>query len=591
MTTLEDVRLKARASLIPPPRLVLSEWIEKNIRIPEGVSSTPGPVRLWPYQREIADAIGDPDVERVSIVKCVRVGFTTLLTSAMASFVANEPAPILSLLPTEDDCRDYIVSDIEPIFDASPTLTGLLNGSTKEGGRDTIQSRRFPGGSLKVVAAKSPRNLRRHNVRILLIDEADGMEDSKEGDPVTLIEKRTFSFANRKIVIGSTPVFEETSRVLRAYRQSDQSVFECPCPHCGDYIEIKWQHIQWPEGEPIKAAFCCPSCGGVTEERGKSAMVRKGRWRATAPHVIGHRGFRLNALVSVMANASWGKLAVEFVAAKSDPSTLQTFTNTILGEGWREDGEDIDDMALAGQVEPFGLEAMPEEVMAITAGCDVQHDRLETTLMGWSPVGTMFVLGHSVIYGAWDAESTWTALNELLTTRWKHPYGGTLGVDAAAIDSGDGLTMERVYSFAFPRARNKVMAIKGDGGVRPRIVRSKQKIKGGFLWIVGVDGIKTDLIARVKNPKLIRFSQDLDANWFEQLAGERRVIRYTKGRPKAEFIPVSGRRHEALDCAIYGIAARQVLQINFIEREQDLRRPEIKRAPRLRKSVSSLMER
>ena len=29
----------------------------KNIRLPEGISALPGPVRLWPYQREIADAI------------------------------------------------------------------------------------------------------------------------------------------------------------------------------------------------------------------------------------------------------------------------------------------------------------------------------------------------------------------------------------------------------------------------------------------------------------------------------------------------------------------------------------------------------
>ena len=38
----------------------LSEWIEANVRLPEGVNALPGAVRLWPYQREIADAISDP---------------------------------------------------------------------------------------------------------------------------------------------------------------------------------------------------------------------------------------------------------------------------------------------------------------------------------------------------------------------------------------------------------------------------------------------------------------------------------------------------------------------------------------------------
>lgn len=137
-------------ALIPPPRLRLSKWIEREIVLPDGVSALPGSVRLWPFQREIADAIGDADIERVTLVKPVRVGFTTLLTSALASFVANEPAPILCLLPAEADCRDYMVSDIEPIFGASPALAAALSDEQDESGRNTPLSRRFPGGSLNV---------------------------------------------------------------------------------------------------------------------------------------------------------------------------------------------------------------------------------------------------------------------------------------------------------------------------------------------------------------------------------------------------------------------------------------------------------
>ena len=107
------------AVLRPPPRLPLSHWIEANLRLPEGTSALPGPVKLWPYQRGIADTIGDPGIERVTLVKSVRVGFTTLLSAAVGNFVANEPCPVLCLLPTESDCRDYVVSDIEPLFEAS----------------------------------------------------------------------------------------------------------------------------------------------------------------------------------------------------------------------------------------------------------------------------------------------------------------------------------------------------------------------------------------------------------------------------------------------------------------------------------------
>jgi phage terminase large subunit GpA-like protein len=178
-----DVRSRALHSLIPPPRLRLSDWIEQNIVLAEGVSALPGRVRLWPYQREIADAISDPLIERVTLVKGVRLGFTTLLTGTIGAYVANEPAAILLLLPTDADCRDYVVSELEPICDATPALRGTLASDADEGGRNTLTSKRFAGGSLRVIAARAPRNLRRITARILLIDEADAMEVTAEGNP------------------------------------------------------------------------------------------------------------------------------------------------------------------------------------------------------------------------------------------------------------------------------------------------------------------------------------------------------------------------------------------------------------------------
>ena len=289
MDSLALAQREALAALRPPPRLPLSEWIEASLRLPQGVSAQPGKVRLWPYQREIADVISDPAVERVTIVKSARLGFTTLLTGALGHFAANEPAPVLALLPTEADARDYMVSDIEPIFEASPALAGLLEADSGEAGRNTLLSRRFPGGSLKIVAAKSPRNLRRHNARIVLVDEADAMEPGAEGSPIALAEKRTLAFPDRKIVLGSTPVHEDTSHVLRAYAQSDQRIFEVPCPACGTFAEITWDAITWDEAAPETARWRCPHCAEEIEERHKPAMVEEGRWRALRPEVQSHK--------------------------------------------------------------------------------------------------------------------------------------------------------------------------------------------------------------------------------------------------------------------------------------------------------------
>ncbi|MGR9137154.1 phage terminase large subunit family protein [Rhizobium leguminosarum] len=575
MTVLETRRRALRA-LIPPPRLRLSEWIETHMRLPEGVSALPGRVSLWPYQRDIADAISDPELERVTLVKPVRVGFTTLLTGALASYVANEPSPILALLPTEADARDYVVSDLEPIFAATPALRGLLSAEADETGRNTLLSRRFAGGSLKIVAAKSPRNLRRHNVRVLLIDEADAMEPGAEGSPITLAERRTLSFANRKIILGSTPTIEETSNVLRSYARSDRRVFEVPCPECGHWHEITWADIQWPEGEPERAHYVCPECGSVVEERRKAAMVEGGRWRATAPHVRGHAGFRLNALVSTLANASWGKLAAEFVVAKKSPDTLQVFVNTILAQGWREAAEEIDEAALAARAEPFGLDAIPPDVLVITAGVDVQRDRLEIVFLGWSR-DEVFILGQSVIYGDPAGDDVWSELDDVLRTVWKHPKGGILRVDAAGVDAGDGETMDRVIGFTRARMARRIYALKGATGNRPAIRASDTK--GTKLFIVGVDGLKGQLTSRLTRGRTVRFSDTLEARFYEELASERLIMRYVRGAPVRLWERIPGRRAESLDCTVYAMAVRNLVTANLDRREEEVASPTMPTKP------------
>lgn len=570
--------------MAPPPRMKLSEWIERELVLPSEVAALAGKVRLYPFQREIADAIGDPEIERVTLVKPVRVGFTTLLTGALAGYCANDPAPILSLLPTESDCRDYMVSDVEPIFAASPSISNLLSGELDEAGRNTLVSRRFPGGSLKVVAAKAPRNLRRHNVRVLFIDEADAMEPTADGSPVALAEDRTISFPDRKIIMGSTPRYMETSHVLAAYAKSDQRIYEVRCPECDEFNEVLWKDIHWPEGQPEKAHWCCPGCGVEIEEKYKAAMVAAGRWRALAPEIKGHAGFKLTALISPLSNVAWGALAKRFLQDKNDPATLQPFINTVLAEGWREDGEELDDSELSTRAEPFGLvvdektgcTGIPEQVMVITAGVDVQRkDRLEVTFVGWDEAGNAYVLGHTIVWGMWDDDTTWAELDAVLATRWKHPLGGQIGIDATCIDSSDGVTMETVYRYAFPRFRRKVLAIKGVTGKRPWIERSRQKVKGGHLFIVGVDGIKGTLYSRLKRSSMIRFSIDLPASWYEQLASERIVVRYSRGQPEHRIERIPGKQAEALDCTVYAFAARQMVNANWVQRAEQLKLSEV----------------
>ncbi len=574
-----QIRHRALNELIPPPRIPLSAWIENEIRLPEGLTAVPGPIRLYPQQRGIADAIGDSEIPCVSVLKASRVGYTALLVSAIGNYCVNDPSPILALLPVESDCKDFVKSDLEPLFSASPALSGVFADESRVGQRgkrrDTILSRFFPGGSLKIIASKAPRNLRRHTARVLLIDECDGMDAGAEGSPIDLAEKRTLSFPDRKIVMGSTPAVEDTSFICPAYEASDKRIFETPCPLCGGFTEILWGMIEWQPDHPETAAFRCPHCNELADESHKLEMIEAGRWRITAPDIKGHAGFRLNALTSPLANASWAILAAEFLAAKDNPEKLQVFVNTVLAQPWKTAGDEVDEDALAGRVEPFGLDKIPPEVLIIIAGCDVQADRLEITFAGFTKTaGACFVLAHIVLHGPTDQEQVWQDLDDALKQRWPHPLGSLIGVDASAIDAGSGGHFDRVLRFAAARANRRVFAIKGVPGFgRPAFKQSAALRSRGAqrLYLVGVDSVKSLLFQRLKRGQSIRFSSSLDASYFEQLASERLVTKFARGRPERRFELVPGRRNECLDTLVYCHAAREGCAIALDAREQALR--------------------
>jgi phage terminase large subunit GpA-like protein len=310
-------------------------------------------------------------------------------------------------------------------------------------------------------------------------------------------------------------------------------------------------------------------------------MATDGRWRVLCPEVVGHAGFRINALTSTLPNAAWPKLAAEYERAKDDTDTLRVFHNTILGRPWAEEADEIDLAALASRVEGFDLDHVPAEALAVTVGADVQDDRIECSILGRAKDGTLYVLAHVTLWGSPLDDDTLSALDDLLRQRWKHPHGGTLKVDAAVIDAGDGGHYDTVLKFSNARLSRRILAGKGAAGfARPMI--QPAKTKKGRLFIVGVDGIKSQIIARLARGRTVRFSHSLTEAYFEQLASERRIVRMAGGRPVARFERKPGARAEALDCLVYGLAAKAAITLNaaaFDQREDELRTPTPPKAP------------
>jgi phage terminase large subunit GpA-like protein len=503
-------------------------------------------------------------------MKAARVGASSLMVALVASFVKNNPRNLMIVQPTQDDAADFMKSTIEPIFAASPTLRGLLTQDRKK--RNTLGVRFFPGGSLKVLAAVA-RNMRRHFVQVLLLDEVDGwLPAPGEGNLLKLAENRTRTARNRLIVQASTPTDAETSTIAKAYAESDQRIYETPCPQCGEHFEPTFETLHWDkdaEGRhlPETAHLVCPANGCIIEEAQKAAMVSAGRWRATAPHVKGHAGFKCSALISTIEHARWSIIVREFLEAKDDPDLLRVWRNTLMGSVYyQRAGEGLDEHALAARAEQFGLGAIPADVRLLTMGVDLQADRLECVTLGHSATQT-FALAYETIYGPPTSDAVWRELSDLLARKFPHPLGGEISYDAAALDSGSGSHTDIVYQYVRPRVAKRIWAIKGDDGPRELIERSSKP----FLMICGVDGAKSRIFGLLEKPGHIRFSADLPTRAFEELCSERRVTFYKNGQPRTRWERLKGVRNEFLDAFIYAYAIRHTLKIDLVRRENELR--------------------
>jgi phage terminase large subunit GpA-like protein len=193
-------------------------------------------------------------------------------------------------------------------------------------------------------------------------------------------------------------------------------------------------------------------------------MLSAGEWRATAtaadPQCV---GFHISGLYSPVGWLSWTDVAREREAAQGDDAALKAAKNTLLGETQQERGEAPDWQRLYDRCEEFGP-LVPAFGLILTAGADVQHDRIEVDLRAWGRKLRSVLVEHIVLEGDTSRLEVWKALSSLLGRTWRQDSGARLGIARLAIDSGDGRSTAAVNAWARRSGAGQVIAIKGVDG-------------------------------------------------------------------------------------------------------------------------------
>ena len=509
------------------------------------------------------DALSEPSIHTVVVQSSAQVGKTEVVLNVLGFYIDQDPAPILTLQPTLEMGQAFSKDRLAPMLRDTPALHGKVKDARARDSGNTLLHKTFPGGHITIAGANSAASLASRPIRVLLADEVDRypLSAGTEGDPISLARKRTTTFWNRKILLVSTPTVKGQSRIEAAFKESDQRVFEVPCPDCDEFQRLTWGQVRWPEGRPGDAEYCCTECGSIWSDAQRWGAVRKGRWTAQA-EFNGVAGFHLSELYSPWRKL--GETAQDFVESKADPERLRAWVNTALGETWEDRGETVDGSSLTRLTEAYGPDDLPDGVLFATAGVDTQGDRLEVEIVGWGEAEESFGIAYHVIYGDPAQDSVWQELDAILLESYRTVEGRPIRVTAAAIDSG-GHHAEAVLRFCRDRFRRRVYAIKGMGGQGKPIwpLRASKSKTRDSVFMVGVDTAKDTVYSRFKienpGPGYCHLPADpatgYDDDWMAQVTSEQRMTRYREGKPYTVWVLPKGKRNEALDCRVYATAA------------------------------------
>jgi phage terminase large subunit GpA-like protein len=456
-------------------------------------------------------------------------------------------------------------------------LRKLVSSPRSRDSGNTVLAKEFPGGVLILTGANSGVGLRSMAARYLFLDEIDAYpgDVDGEGDPVNLALARTRTFARRKVLMISTPKITGRSRIEAAFAESDQRHYWVPCPHCREFQTLKFAQLQWPKGEPERAIYICEHCAGEIQNHHKHQMLPLGEWRAAAPGPGKAAGFHLSSLYSPVGWFSWSDAAGMFVEAQKDPARLQVFVNTVLGETWAIQGEAPDWQRLYDRREEYKVGAVPCGGLLLTAGIDVQKDRIEMEVVAWGRGKESWSVNYLVLEGATAETAVWEKLTAALQTHYPTSFGGTTVIAQAAIDSG--YASQEVYAWTRKYGSSQIVVIKGDsrspapvGQPSPIDVGPQGKhIRYGVkVWPVNSAMVKEELFRwlRLDRPTAesgetypagyCHFPQ-YGEEFFKQITAEQLVTRVVKGYRRPEWQKTRD-RNEALDCRVYARVAAAI---------------------------------
>ena len=560
----------------PPEKLTVTQWADKYRVLSDKDSAEPGQWKTarTPYLREIMNAFNKKGIYDITFVAGSQIGKTAMEQNMIGYAIDQDPGPMLIVYPTDKLAQFTSENRLKPMFQLSPVLKEkyLENQSQK-------LELQFSTMYIALIGANSPANLASRPVRYVFFDEIDKFPkwSGDEASPMALAVERTKTFWNRKIVKVSTPTLA-SGNIWQAWKNADaQYKYYVPCPYCGEYQQLEFKQIKWPEGSsPQEALYAssyeCVYCHEHIDDSHKIMMIRHGKWCRVDDNKgrVRSVAYHLSSLYSPWV--TFGDVAHKFLVSKDRPEELMNFINSWLAEPWQDKADAMRSDVVMEKRLPYHRGTIPGDAQLLTMGVDVQLDHFWWGIRAWGPHMTSWL----VDYGRAE---TWGDLEVLLEHNWSDVNGEIHNVNLCCIDSG--FHSEEVYFFC---AQHPGLAVPTKGASRQMTTRYSisrlDKAVGAMalnLYVFDTNQFKDFIAGRLSisagHPGSWNVYDEIDRRYCDMVCSEQKVEqRDKKGHVTFTWEPISSHaQNHMLDVETNLALAAEILGVRYIQDPEEVR--------------------
>ncbi len=560
--------------LMPRKGRTVSQWAVAERVLTKKTTYYAGPWShdILPFGVEIMDSLSDVGTREVWVRACAQSGKTDIGLNFTGHTIDEAPAPMLQVMPTENDVKKRFRTRIKPMFEATPSLLKHLpNGDINRLriGQETELDNMF----LYLAWAGSAAALADLSIAKMILDEVAKYKDAvgAEAGSVDLARERlTTWYAISKLYAPSTPILTGDDHD-REYKGTDQREWWIKCPYCNQRHIPDWQYVELDKDSARQllspkdytkgncARYICPECEKRWTEENRWIAASAGRW---APQdckvdpdgrIIGkvfsnpRRGYQISSFIIYPGFMTIARLAKQWAEAQiakkaGNIKPLQNFINSRLGQPWEQREKETDETKLALHISSYEPEIVPHGAQILTAGLDVQIDHVWYIVIGWGWLSELWQVDEGRLEtGDTSILSNLDIVADYLSQQWPMAEDGDqfLGLRKAAIDCG--YRPDVVKNFCRKYQNLPLIPVRGSPTVMARIYKAVKEPDGKMIrYDLNVNAIKDTLWqimfeSTEPGPGYFHLHGKTSKQVLAHLTGEEQ-IKESKGRNKGKIV-------------------------------------------------------